>query len=45
MIYDVSNGGDNSTILVADSARLSFTADMRYLYLHLWNGEQFERCR
>ena len=45
MIYDVSNGGDNSTILVADSARLSFTADMRYLYLHLWNGEQFENLR
>lgn len=45
MIYDVSNGGDNSTILVADSARLSFTGDMRYLYLHLWQGEQFENLR
>lgn len=45
MIYDVSKGGDNSTILVADSARLAFTGDMRYLYLHLFNGEQFENLR
>ena len=29
MIYDVSKGGDNSTILVADSGRLAFTPDMR----------------
>lgn len=45
MIYDVSKGGDNSTILLADSARLAFTPDMRYLYLHLFNGEQFENLR
>lgn len=45
MIYDVSKGGDNSTILVADSARLAFTKDMRYLYLHLYQGEQFENLR
>lgn len=45
MIYDVSRGGDNSTILLADSARLAFTHDMRYLYLHLYNGEQFENLR
>lgn len=45
MIYDVSKGGDNSTILVADSARLAFTGDLRYLYLHLWQGEQFENLR
>lgn len=45
MIYDVSHGGDNSTILVADSARLAFTKDMRYLYLHLFKGEQFENLR
>ncbi|MCM1369919.1 MAG: LptF/LptG family permease, partial [Candidatus Amulumruptor caecigallinarius] len=45
MIYDVSKGGDNSTILMADSARLAFTDDMRYLYLHLFNGEQFENLR
>lgn len=44
MIYDVSHG-DNSTILLADSARLAFTPDNQYLYLHLWNGEQFENLR
>lgn len=45
MIYDVSRGGDNSTIIRADSARLAFSKDMRHLYLHLWNGEQFENLR
>ena len=45
MIYDVTRGGDNATILVADSGRMAFTADMRYLYLHLFNGEQFENLR
>ena len=43
MIYDL-NGG-NGTILLADSARLAFTPDMRFLYLHLWQGEQFENLR
>ncbi|MDE5869157.1 MAG: LptF/LptG family permease [Muribaculaceae bacterium] len=45
MIYDVSKGGDNATILLADSARLAFTKDSRYLYLHLYTGEQFENLR
>ncbi|MDE7413862.1 MAG: LptF/LptG family permease [Muribaculaceae bacterium] len=45
MIYDVSKGGDNATILLADSARLAFTKDSRYLYLHLVKGEQFENLR
>ena len=45
MIYDVSHGGDNSTILLADSGRLALTADMKYLYLHLFQGEQFENLR
>lgn len=45
MIYDVSHGGDNSTILMADSGRLAFTGDMRCLYLHLFTGEQFENLR
>ena len=45
MIYDVSKGGDNSTILLADSGRLAFTGDMKYLYLHLYKGEQFENLR
>lgn len=45
MIYDVTRGGDNATILVADSGNLAFTSDMRYLYLHLFYGEQFENLR
>lgn len=45
MIYDVSRGGDNSTIILSDSARMAFTRDSRYLYLHLYEGEQFENLR
>ncbi len=45
MIYDVSRGGDNSTILLADSARMAMTAGNTHLYLHLWTGEQFENLR
>ena len=45
MIYDVTRGGDNATILMADSGRMAFTGDMKYLYLHLFNGEQFENLR
>lgn len=45
MIYDVNRGGENSTILLSDSARLAFTKDMRYMYLHLYKGEQFENLR
>lgn len=45
MIYDVTRGGDNATILMSDSGRMAFTGDMRYLYLHLFNGEQFENLR
>lgn len=44
MIYDVTHG-DNATILIADSARMAMTADMSYLYLHLYEGEQFENLR
>ena len=41
----ISRGGDNSTILLADSARMAFTKDSKYLYLHLFTGEQFENLR
>lgn len=44
MIYDV-NHGDNVTILLADSARMAMTPDMGHLYLHLYEGEQFENLR
>ncbi len=45
MIYDVSRGGDQGTILLADSARIAFTPDNRFLFLHLYQGEQFENLR
>ena len=45
MIYDISKGGDNSTILLADSARMALTKDNKYLYLHLYKGEMFENLR
>lgn len=45
MIYDVKDGGDNSTILLADSAQMAFTPDNKYLYLHLFYGEQFENLK
>lgn len=45
LIYDVSKGGDNATVITADSAQLAFTPDMKYLYLHLYEGEQFENLR
>ncbi len=45
MIYDFTEGFDNTTILVADSGRLEMTADKQHLYLHLFNGEQFQNLR
>ncbi len=42
MIYDYSNGFQNATVMVADSGRLSFSADNKYLILRLYNGESFE---
>ena len=45
MIYDVSKGGDNATIMLADSAQLAFTKEMSHLYLHLYTGEQFENLQ
>lgn len=45
MIYNVAKGGSNATILLADSAQLAFTPDLKYLYLHLYQGEQFENLR
>ncbi len=44
MIYDV-NHGDNVTILIADSAQMAMTPEMSHLYLHLFEGEQFENLR
>lgn len=44
MIYEVGKS-DNSIILLSDSARLAMTPEMSHLYLHLYQGEQFENLR
>lgn len=42
MIYDYSEGFQNAKVTVADSGRLYFTEDKRYLIIRLYNGESFE---
>ena len=42
MIYDYSDGFDNAKVMVADTGRLSASADKRFLMLDLVNGESFE---
>lgn len=42
MIYDLSEGFDNSSIILADSGRMSMTEDKTHLFLQLWQGESFE---
>lgn len=42
MIYDYSEGFQNATVTVADSGRIYFTDDNRYLLLCLYSGESFE---
>lgn len=45
MIYDVSAGFDNARIILADSGKMSFTADKTHLFLNLYSGEQFENLK
>lgn len=42
MIYDYSQGFQNATVTEADSGRIYFTADQKYLLLCLYSGESFE---
>lgn len=41
-IYDYTEGFDNARIIRSESGRLEMTADKKYLYLHLYDGEMFE---
>ncbi len=45
MIYDVSRGFDNASIILADSGRMSMSEDKRHLFLRLWQGESFDNLR
>ncbi len=42
MIYDYSKGFRDATVMVADSGKIVFTADKKYLMLYLYSGESFE---
>lgn len=42
MIYDLSKGFQDATVMVADSGRVYFTGDNKYLLLVLYDGESFE---
>lgn len=45
MIYNMSKGFDNASIILADSGKLSMMADKQHLFLQLWAGESFENLR
>lgn len=45
LIYNFSDGFDNARIIWADEGKLELTADKGHLYLHLYNGEQFENLK
>ena len=45
MIYDFSGGFDNATVMVADSGRVKFSNDNKYLLLSLYDGESFENLK
>lgn len=45
MIYNMSKGFDNASIILADSGRLAMTEDKTHLFLRLWHGESFENLK
>ena len=45
VIYNLSNGFENATVLKADSGRLETTADKQHLRFILYSGEQFENLK
>jgi len=45
LIYNFQNGFDNAQIIYADSAHMEMTSDKQHLYLHLFDGEEFENLR
>ena len=45
MIYDLSKGFDNASVILADSGKLAFSEDKTHLFLTLWHGEQFENLK
>lgn len=45
MIYDLSAGFNNASIILADSGKMSFVSDRQHLFLKLWEGESFENLK
>jgi len=45
MIYDFASGFENAVITVAESGRLQFTEDGKFIVLTLYSGESFENLR
>jgi lipopolysaccharide export system permease protein len=45
LIYNFSDGFENAHIIWAETGNLEMTADKQHLFLHLYNGEQFENLR
>jgi lipopolysaccharide export system permease protein len=45
MIYDFSSGFNNTSVTIADTGQLQFTADKKYLKIVLSNGEYFENLK
>ena len=45
LIYNFSDGFDNARIIWASEGKLELTADKGHLYLHLYDGEQFENLK
>ncbi len=45
LIYNFSDGFENAHIIWASEGKMEMTADKSHLYLHLYNGEQFENLK
>lgn len=45
ILYDITQGLDNTRVILADSGRFNFTEDKTHLFLHLHHGEMFENVR
>ena len=42
VLYDYTDGFNNAKVMLADSGRIYFTEDNKYLLFQLYNGESFE---
>ena len=45
LIYNFSDGFENAHIIWASEGKMEMTSDKQHLYLHLYNGEQFENLK